>query len=108
TIDSGSDSNLLISDISSPVGEWDESVGGGGSGTPAPSPAGVLSAYAGDTAPFGWLLADGSEVSRTTYSKLFAAISDTYGAGDGSTTFNLPDLRGRIPIGKDDMGGVAA
>jgi len=47
----------------------------------------------------GWLLCDGSAVSRTTYSALFAAIGAAYGAGDGSTSFNLPDLRGRMPVG---------
>lgn len=58
--------------------------------------------------PAGWLLCDGSAVSRTVYAALFAALGVVYGAGDGSTTFNLPDLRGRVPAGKDDMGGSAA
>jgi microcystin-dependent protein len=52
-------------------------------------------------APTGWLLCDGSAVSRTTYAALFAILSTTYGVGDGSTTFNLPDLRGRVPVGKN-------
>src|SRR6185503_20590605 len=47
-------------------------------------------------APSGWLNCDGSAVSRTTYANLFAAIGTTFGAGDGSTTFNVPDLRGRV------------
>jgi microcystin-dependent protein len=51
-------------------------------------------AFAMNSAPVGWLAANGSAVSRTTYDDLFAAISTTYGAGNGSTTFNLPDLRG--------------
>lgn len=51
------------------------------------------------TAPSGWLLANGDAVSRTTYSSLFSAIGTTYGTGNGSTTFNLPDLRGRLPMG---------
>lgn len=51
------------------------------------------------TAPSGWLICDGSAVSRTTYSGLFAAIGTTYGGGNGSTTFNLPDLRGRFALG---------
>jgi microcystin-dependent protein len=51
--------------------------------------------------PTGWLLCDGSAVSRTTYAALFAILSTTYGVGDGSTTFNLPDLRGRVPVGKN-------
>jgi microcystin-dependent protein len=71
-------------------------------------PAGALMAYAGATAPGGWLLCAGQAVSRTTYAALFTAIGATYGAGDGSTTFNLPDLRGRVAAGKDDMGGTAA
>jgi microcystin-dependent protein len=57
--------------------------------------------YAGATAPDGYLLADGSAVSRTTYSDLFAVIGTTYGVGDGATTFNLPDLTGSMAIGKD-------
>lgn len=64
--------------------------------------------YAGATAPSGYLLCFGQAVSRTTYSALFAIISTTYGSGDGSTTFNLPDLRGRVVAGKDDMGGSSA
>lgn len=55
--------------------------------------------YAGSTIPGGWLECDGSAVSRTTYAALFAAIGTTWGVGDGSSTFNLPDLRGRTPIG---------
>lgn len=55
--------------------------------------------YAGSTVPTGWLECDGSAVSRTTFAALFTAISTTWGAGDGSTTFNLPDCRGRVPIG---------
>lgn len=62
-------------------------------------PAGVISAYGGATAPYGWLLCDGSAVSRTTYATLYAAIGTTYGAGDGATTFNLPDLRGKFALG---------
>ena len=54
-----------------------------------------------DTAPTGWLLCDGSAVSRSTYAALFAVIGTTYGSGDGSTTFNLPSLKGKVPVGKD-------
>ena len=71
-------------------------------------PAGSVMPYAGSTAPSGWLLSYGQAVSRTTYSALFTAISTTYGTGDGSTTFNVPDLRGRLVAGQDDMGGVSA
>ena len=71
-------------------------------------PTGVISAFAGSAAPTGYLLCDGRAVSRTTYSSLFNAIGTSYGSGDGSTTFNLPDLRGRTIFGVDNMGGVVA
>ena len=71
-------------------------------------PSGALMPYAGTSAPTGFLLCDGSAVSRSTYATLFSAISTTYGAGDGSSTFNLPDLRGRVVAGQDDMGGSSA
>lgn len=57
-------------------------------------PAGAVQAFAMNSAPAGWLAADGTAVSRSTYAALFTAIGTTYGAGDGSTTFALPDLRG--------------
>ena len=69
---------------------------------------GVVLPFAGSTAPTGWLLCHGQAISRTTYAALFAVVGTTYGVGDGSTTFNLPDLRGRVAAGKDDMGGSAA
>lgn len=62
-------------------------------------PAGIVIPFGGATAPEGWLLCDGSAVSRTTYATLFEVIGTTYGAGDGSTTFNVPDLSGRVVIG---------
>jgi microcystin-dependent protein len=62
-------------------------------------PPGTVAEFAGATPPPGWLKADGSEVSRTQFAALFAATNTTYGAGNGSTTFNLPDLRGRFPVG---------
>lgn len=71
-------------------------------------PIGSIVAYAGSSAPTGWVLCDGAALSRTTYATLFAAVSTNFGTGDGSTTFNVPDLRGRVLVGKDDMGGVAA
>jgi microcystin-dependent protein len=71
-------------------------------------PAGTVVAYAGSTAPAGWLLCFGQAVSRSDYASLFAAIGTTYGSGNGSTTFTLPDMRGRVAAGKDDMGGTAA
>jgi microcystin-dependent protein len=63
-------------------------------------PAGMVSPFAGTTAPSGWLLCNGAAVSRTTYNGLFSIIGTTYGAGDTSTTFNLPDMNGRVPVGK--------
>jgi microcystin-dependent protein len=63
------------------------------------SPVGTIMQYAGSSAPTGYFVADGSAVSRTTYSRLFAVIGTTYGVGDGSTTFNLPDMRGRVAVG---------
>lgn len=72
------------------------------------NPVGMISPYAGSTAPTDWQLCYGQAISRTTYSSLFAIISTTYGAGDGSTTFNVPDLRGRTIAGIDNMGGTDA
>jgi len=77
----------------------------------AASPIGMIVDYAGSTAPAGWLVCDGRLVSRTTFSSLFAIIGTTWGAGDGSTTYALPDLRGRAGIGPGamtDANGTAA
>lgn len=83
-------------------------------------PSGSLQMYAGaitqsasagtvtTTAPSGWLLANGDIVSRSTYSALFTAIGTTYGAGDGSTTFALPDMRSRVPVGVGTGSGLTA
>jgi len=71
-------------------------------------PTGAVMAFSTSTAPSGWLLCYGQEVSRSTYAALFAVISTIYGIGDNSTTFNLPDLRGRVIAGEDDMGGASA
>ena len=65
------------------------------------SPPGMVSMFAGLSAPSGWVLCDGSAISRTTYANLFSAIGTTYGSGDGSTTFNVPNLKGKVPIGLD-------
>ncbi|MEM3097395.1 MAG: tail fiber protein, partial [Nitrososphaerales archaeon] len=75
---------------------------------PPSLPTGTILSYGGSTAPSGWLLCDGSEVSRTTYSALFNVIGETYGVGDGSTTFNLPDLRGRFAVGVGSHADVDA
>lgn len=71
-------------------------------------PVGAVTDFAGSTTPTGWLLCAGQAVSRTTYADLFTEIGTTYGVGDGSTTFNLPDYRGRVGVGKDNMNGSAA
>lgn len=75
---------------------------------PDPVPVGALIPYAGTTAPKGYLICDGRAVSRVQYARLFSVIGTTYGAGDGSTTFNLPDLRGRVMAGSDNLGGTTA
>jgi len=70
------------------------------------SPSGTVSMFAGTSAPTGWLLCDGSNVNRSTYPSLFNVIGETFGAGDGSTTFSLPDLRGEFVRGWDNGRGV--
>jgi microcystin-dependent protein len=78
-------------------------------GNPYNIPIGASLDYWGGAAPnSSFALAYGQAISRTTYSALFSLVGTAYGAGDGSTTFNVPDLRGRITAGKDDMGGAAA
>jgi len=68
------------------------------------NPIGTLFMWGTNTAPGGYLLCDGSAVSRTTYSELFAAIGTTFGVGDGSTTYNVPDFTQRFPLGKASSG----
>jgi len=68
-------------------------------------PAGAIVAYGGVTAPTGWLLCNGAAVNRTTYADLFTIIGETAGEGDNSTTFNVPDLRGRFIRGWDNTAG---
>lgn len=80
----------------------DSMIGGSGSGSSSPlMPSGSVTQFAGASLPEGWLECDGSAISRTTYSDLFSTIGETYGAGDGSTTFNLPNLKGKVPVGLD-------
>lgn len=74
----------------------------GTNGTGAPT--GLISAYGGASAPSGWLLCDGSAVSRGTFAALFAVVGTAFGAGDGATTFNVPDYRQRFPLGKAASG----
>lgn len=72
----------------------------------ASTPAGVMQMFAGASAPDGWLICNGSAIARASFPALFAAIGVAYGAGDGSTTFNIPDLRGRTPIGAGQGTGL--
>lgn len=65
------------------------------------NPTGAMMQFAGSTAPSGWLICDGAAVSRTTYAALFTVIGTAYGTGDGSTTFNLPNMKGRVAVGLD-------
>lgn len=69
---------------------------------------GTIRIHSIDAEPLGWLRCSGQAVSRTTFDDLFAAIGTVYGVGDGSTTFNVPDLRGRTPIARDNLGGTSA
>lgn len=78
-----------------------EIISSGGSITGDTLPIGSITAYGKETAPANWLICDGSAVSRTSYADLFAVIGTKYGEGDGSTTFNLPNLKGKVPVGLD-------
>jgi microcystin-dependent protein len=101
-----------------PTGAKGDSGVTGPQGSPAGFPTGAIIMYGGAAPPSGWLLCDGTAVSRTTYAALLTAIGLAYGAGDGSTTFNLPNLKGRFPIGLDsadatidtlgEVGGLSA
>jgi microcystin-dependent protein len=71
-------------------------------------PAGTVIDFAGSSVPSGWLECDGTAVSRSTYATLYSAVGDTWGAGNGTTTFNLPDFRGRVRIGKGTGSGLTA
>ena len=78
-------------------------------GTPASAagiPVGSIIPWPSNAVPSGWFLCNGQAVKRATYPDLFTAIGTTYGAGDGSTTFNVPDLRDRTVVGQDNMGGA--
>ncbi len=92
--------NIRISTVDSDETEESEVTSANATGT--------IVAFAAATAPDGWLLCNGAEVSRATYADLFTLIGTDYGVGNGNTTFNLPDLRGRFALGQDNMGEVSA
>jgi microcystin-dependent protein len=77
----------------------------GATGPTAPAPTGAVMMFASATPPTGWLLCDGSAVSRTTYSDLFALVGTSYGPGNGSTTFNVPNFTDRFPRHHTDAMG---
>lgn len=70
----------------------------------APALPGVVCMFGGTAPPVGWLQCNGQAISRTTYSTLYNAIGTTHGAGDGATTFNVPDMNGRVPVGPGSNG----
>jgi microcystin-dependent protein len=78
-------------------------VGGpkGFTGPELPQPAGQVVLFAGTVAPYGWMICNGQAISRTDYASLFAVLGTKYGSGNGSTTFNIPDFRGRLGVGQD-------
>lgn len=69
------------------------------------APIGVILDYAGDTAPENWAFCFGQEFNRVNDAELFAVLGTKFGAGNGTTTFNAPDYRGRVGVGRDNMGG---
>lgn len=83
-------------------------VDGGVAYSAAVIPTGTILDYAGTSAPSGYLLCYGQAVSRTTYADLFSLVGTAFGSGDGSTTFNIPDCRGRAKVGLDNLGGSSA
>ncbi|MDD5482833.1 MAG: tail fiber protein [Kiritimatiellae bacterium] len=95
-----------------PMGPYTNQYGGGSSPNPlsmipGASPIGAIHMFAAANAPAGWLLCNGAAVSRTSYSNLFAVIGTSYGAGDGSTTFNVPNLYQRFALGAvNNLGGT--
>lgn len=99
------DGNIVVTDQQNRV-VWSSSDTAAAARNAAPS--GMIAYYAGGYPPAGWLRANGAEISRTVYADLFAAIGTTYGAGDGRSTFKLPDLRGEFVRGLDDGRNVDA
>jgi microcystin-dependent protein len=91
--------HALLATDATKSGALDQRIAALESAVKSASPSGTIAAFAGDLIPSGWLPCDGRAVSRTTYADLFASLNLKWGPGDGSTTFNVPDLRGRTLIG---------
>ena len=97
--------NASLDEIVAALQTWAGKVDGiNAAGIASGVPAGAIFLWGSTTAPSGYLICDGSAVARSTYSAIFAVIGTTYGTGDGSSTFNLPDLRQRFPLGKAASG----
>lgn len=90
---------MSVNYIDKTTGDLIRVAGGGNDILYADAPIGSIIPFGGTTAPDGFLLCQGQAVSRTTYAELFAVIGTAFGTGDGSTTFNVPDLRGKVPVG---------
>ena len=104
TFASGSSAGVAFSDLTStPTTLAGYGITDGASESAA---VGTVIYHSANTAPTGFIKANGAAISRTTYADLFAAIGTTYGAGDGSSTFNVPDLRGEFMRGWDDARGI--
>jgi microcystin-dependent protein len=101
TVPDLSDPASVPSDLATMAADIANLIAAVGQASGAKPAAGLIQPYAGAATPTGYLLCDGKAVSRSTYSLLFAAIGSSYGAGDNSTTFNLPDFRGRALVGYD-------
>jgi microcystin-dependent protein len=94
-------SNGDVLKYNSAAGQWQPGTDNAGTAIPV----GTILPFAGGTVPSGWMLCDGSAISRTTYSTLFAIIGNAWGAGDNTTTFNVPDMRGVFMRGVDGSAG---
>lgn len=95
--------NFLLNEHN-PDGTHIESTESSASVSASGIPIGAMMPYGGTTAPTDWVLCDGSPLNRVAYLTLFSVLGTTYGVGDGSTTFNVPDLRGKFPLGKATAG----
>lgn len=99
--------NLAINTQNTGEGQNCNNVKIGGTASPSGTAlTGEMKMYGGVAAPVGWLMCDGSAISRATYSNLFAVVGTAFGVGNGTTTFNIPDLRGRVPVGAGTGAGL--